>query len=306
MIDTKKDIYRAVDVLLKHAADETSHTVASWLYQWLTVFKKPRIKQGTYRDYVLLIDQRIRPKLGHIPLGDLDGIALQCFLNDINLPNTRLKCAQILKASLTKATKMRLIPYNPFDVVELPRYVKTHYKPLSFEMQQKVYDNCIDKYRPMFYFLCCTGLRIGEFLALDWSKDVHKTERYVDVYKTVDIDTGEIRHTTKTEYSTRHVPILPDLFPVIEQLKNYKYTYNGCRNYFRRLYGKLRLYGYNLHTFRHTFVSVCNSVGMRAKTAQSIVGHSDVQLTLNIYTHVFKPGESNIGNYVARLRKAVE
>ena len=272
---------------------------------WYTTYKEGKLKKSTLRDYRLYIDKFILPALGNVKLNELDGLELQEFINSIKRPNMKKKIAFLLRSALEKAKKTRKIYYNPFDSVELPKSKSRPYKPLEFAMQEKVLARANERYGNAFRFLLCTGLRAGEFLALDFYKDINRAKRLIYVTKTLDTDTGEV-HSPKTETSYRAVPYVQDLDDVIDYLCTQKYTYYGLRLYFSRLYKKMRLFGYNLHTFRHTFVSVCCAAGMRPKTVQSIVGHSDINLTLNLYTHVLKKGSSFVLDYVKKLQKTLE
>lgn len=41
-----------------------------------------------------------------------------------------------------------------------------------------------------------------------------------------------------------------------------------------------------MHTFRHTYATRCIENGMRPKTLQIILGHSNINITMNLYVHV--------------------
>ena len=41
-----------------------------------------------------------------------------------------------------------------------------------------------------------------------------------------------------------------------------------------------------MHTLRHTFATRCIEAGMRPKTLQQILGHSSINITMNLYVHV--------------------
>lgn len=157
----------------------------------------------------------------------------------------------------------------------------------------------------MFRFLCCTGLRIGECLALDFKKDIDKESKFITVNKSLDSRSGKI-DTPKTKTSIRQVPFLPDLLPLIKTLSKSKFTYNAVRLHFERIYNTLGIKEANIHTFRHTFVSLCYASGMSAKRIQSIVGHAEINTTLNIYTHILKKGTSPIYDYLKRLKNELE
>ena len=295
-----------VDVLFKLFGAPSELTLEEWLKEWFSTYKEGRLKSSTLRDYRMYMDRYIIPALGSVKLVDLDGVALQKFINGIERPNMKKKIAFLLRSALEKAKKTRRLYFNPFDSVELPKNKGKHYKPLEFDIQDKILHNASERYAYAFRFLCCTGMRVGEFLALDFNKDVNRRRRLIFISKTVDIDTGELQSSPKTESSFRAVPYIAELDEVVDYLCEHKYTYYSLRLYFSRLYRRMRLKGYNLHTFRHTFVSVCCSVGMRAKTVQSIVGHSDINLTLNLYTHVLRKGRSFLYDYVKKLQKMLE
>ena len=122
----------------------------------------------------------------------------------------------------------------------------------------------------------------------------------------MDISTGRINDTPKTESSIRTIPFLASLDSHLKILSGTPLTYNSVRLFFKRKYAKLGFKGLNLHTFRHTFISLCYIAGIPVKVIQTMAGHSDVNLTLNIYTHVLKKGNSKLLDYIKRLKKELE
>lgn len=67
-------------------------------------------------------------------------------------------------------------------------------------------------------------------------------------------------------------------------------TYSGIRSTFNRFMKKHHLDNSNIHfhTFRHTFATMLFEQGESPKVVQLLMGHKDVETTLNIYTHVSK------------------
>ena len=309
---TIKEVIR----LLSFLVDDESETFGAWLHKWHELYKKDRLKDRTVQDLERYIDDRIIPRLGKIRLQDLDGTELQAFVNSIERGNTRKKISFVLNASLRKAVALRKILFNPFDSVEVPGYRKGHYRALEFDEQNAIwnyylnpvaYNNYlnVEPMKAVFFFMCCTGLRIGEFLALDLKKDVDRRRRKIRIDKSMDKETGKIS-TTKTESSTRTIPYLPELQPFIDVIARNEYTYYSISEHFRKLYKRLNIFGANVHSFRHTFVSMCYRAGIRDKYIQLYVGHSDITTTMNIYTHGMDRGTSPLYEYILDLAEYLQ
>lgn len=283
-------------------------TFGQWLDEWYNAYKVPKGLKPSYLESIRkYIDKHLAKALGDIRLCDLDGAALQGYINGLTAANARKKLSLIINESLNKAVALRLISHNPFAAVDLPKSKSKHYRPLEFDEQVALLKAVTtEKYRAVMWVLCCTGMRIGELLALDFGRDVDYRHREIRVDKDMDILTGVINDTPKTDSSIRSIPFLPALEPYLRALGNVSLTYNGIRLFFKRKYERFGFTGLNLHSFRHTFISLCYIAGMPVKTIQTIAGHSDVNLTLNVYTHVLKKGGSKFLQYIKQLKKEVE
>jgi integrase len=62
----------------------------------------------------------------------------------------------------------------------------------------------------------------------------------------------------------------------------------------------------NLHSLRHTFLSLCYLAGVKPKFMQVIAGHSKFEMTMNVYTHMLKKGKSHILTYIRKLAAYIE
>ena len=88
--------------------------------------------------------------------------------------------------------------------------------------------------------------------------------------------------------------------------RNGQITYNQVKQYFKKLYKRLNITGLNLHSFRHTFGCMCYHVGMPAKKIQRIMGHSSIEVTMNIYVEILGAGNSPFIEYFKKYKEDEE
>ena len=310
-----QSVLRQVIELLSSLLEDDCQTFGEFLVSWYEKYKKPKLKPSTLYNMDRYVKQLVSSELGSVTLHKLDGEQLQDHLIRSYKGNTRKKVYLIIHGCLDKAVKLRKLSYNPLLSVELPAHRAKHYRPLEFEEQNKIvyyYEHPheyyiwlsnVPEYYALFRFMCCTGLRIGEFLALDYAADIDSDACVITVRHNKDSRTGQIV-TPKTRTSERRVPFLPELLPTIEVLRRARFTYESVKQHFDRVYKRLAIVGANIHTFRHTFVSMCYAAGVPAKNIQEMVGHAEIGTTLNIYTHILRKGTSPLYEYVKRLKGA--
>lgn len=186
---------------------------------------------------------------------------------------------------------------------------------------EKGYDN----YNIVFYIAIYTGMRISEILALEY-KDIDLENRKIYVRKTLSHAENKVfmENVTKTYAGMRDVPILNALYDKLVEFKKGKkrgfaFLNNGhfyhassfnarfqkiCKNAdIRVYYRKIKVPGgrktkkvyeceakkskVNFHMLRHTFATRCIENGINPVVLQKILGHSDINVTLNTYTSVF-------------------
>ena len=178
-------------------------------------------------------------------------------------------------------------------------------------------DNCYRKYYDGIYILFHTGLRISEFCGLTISDIDFQNKRIrVDHQLQRKRDMEYIIEDTKTKSGERYVPMSqqvvecfrrvianrkpPKQEPIIDGYTGFLFLdKNGMpmvalhwEHYFKHILNKYNsIYKVQLpkitpHVCRHTFCSNMASSGMSPKTLQYIMGHSDISVTLNTYTHL--------------------
>ena len=173
------------------------------------------------------------------------------------------------------------------------------------------------KYYDGIYILFKTGLRISEFVGLTKKNlDFENNRIIVDHQLQRTRDMKYIIEDTKTESGERMVPMTPEVKEAFQRIlanrKNPKVEpmvdgYSGFlfldkngrpmvalhwEKYFQHIREKYnKIYRVQMpkvtpHVCRHTFCSNMAKSGMNPKTLQYIMGHSDISVTLNVYTHL--------------------
>ena len=178
-------------------------------------------------------------------------------------------------------------------------------------------DKCYRKYYDGIFILFKTGLRVSEFCGLTISDiDFKKNRIRVDHQLQRSGNMEYIIEKPKTESGERFVPMSnevaacfrriiqnrqkPRKEPMIDGYTGFlfldkngmpmvalhwEHYFKHIRNKYNSIY-KIQLPKITPHVCRHTFCSNMAKSGMNPKTLQYIMGHSDISVTLNTYTHV--------------------
>ena len=224
------------------------------------------------------------------------------------------------------AFKRRYIKENPKEYVNIPKpkrkLKKDDEKKFYSREELKQFMEAISKenmpiWHTFYRLLAYTGLRRGEALALTWD-DVtfnKEAESHVTVNKTLTLGEGNqlIIQPPKNDESYRDITIDPVTEKILRQWKTQQaeillgFGFNAM-NKEQLLFSKLKdnthlnlstprnrlvnitdrnnLPYINVHGFRHTHTSLLFEAGFSVEEVMERLGHSDIQTTMNIYTHV--------------------
>lgn len=143
-------------------------------------------------------------------------------------------------------------------------------------------------------FLLYTGLRKGELLALQW-RDVDRANKVIHVYKSVYYESNQpLIKAPKTEAGTRDVDLLDVLAAALPaETDPNDFIFGGkkplTKSSFRKRwlsYCKAHNVDVTPHQFRHAYASMLDDAGIDETTAMNLLGHSSIQVTKDVYTHL--------------------
>lgn len=146
-----------------------------------------------------------------------------------------------------------------------------------------------------------SGLRIGELCALTWN-DIDFENGVVRVSKALQRvpdksgkgKTALIVTSPKSKASMRDIPLPAFVLDILKQNEHSGYILSGTnkpveprtmQNRFKAVLKDCGVRNANFHLIRHTYATVCIESGFDAKTVSELLGHSNVNITLNRYVH---------------------
>lgn len=283
-----------------------------WLLEWLD-YKHAIVKNSTYMKYKNSINKHIIPNLGSFDIKILDNNIVQKFINQklsaekCSLsPKSVRELVNIIKNTLAYAENYGFQSKCKCELL----IVRNSFKPIRVlnKNEEKALLNTLESDTDIFklgiLISLLTGVRIGELCALRW-EDVDFKECVITVNRTmqrVQIEgknnkTEIIITTPKTNTSFRQIPIPKMLVDYIIGFKSSNDQYiltNKNGNYIepRVMQYKFKKYlqvagisDANFHALRHTFATRCIEAGVDVKVLSEVLGHSNVNITLDRYVH---------------------
>lgn len=223
----------------------------------------------------------------------------EIFNNFENMTFSTVKTIRFIVKNVTSfAVKMEYIDNSPIDLVTF-KWVEKEEKQksvVSFETFSQAYNELKDNYAITIAIGYYTGMRIAEILALKES-DIDFENNEINIHNQL-IYVGrntkdyEIVSKLKTKKSKDTIPLNDQLKELLlEYLKKHHSEYicqKDNKFYYVTYLDKIlkNKYGFSFHDLRHTFASNLYESGVDIKTTQELLRHSDINTTLNVYTHL--------------------
>ncbi len=234
---------------------------------------------------------------------DIKPSMLQAFLND--MAARHYSFSSISKAKiffglvLQYATVKQDLPINNFmRSIKIPKNAqKGTVRSPNDEVIENIMKNVYTaRFGEWAASLLCLGLRRGELAGLQ-RKDVNLARREVSLNHSVEFigNTPHLKDKPKTVAGIRVIPIIDAYYPIIEHLceglDDENFLFGGdaplTKIAIRRRWDSFcKDIGCDIngHQLRHAYAKLLYRAGVDPKTAQSLLGHADIQTTMNIYT----------------------
>jgi len=292
--------------------------VKQWAEEWLSTYKKDTMTAKSFATYRQKIDKHILPAIGGMKLKDVKDIHLQKILNSQKgLSFSHLsKLRMVMNQMFERAVKSHLIIYSPACDLVLPDYKKGTHRSVS-DMERKAIVHLAASHNSGLWVLTILrcGLRPGETIPLQW-KDIDFKAKRVRVRTALESGTKDNFKDPKTEAGIRDVPIPDDLLTRLEtecggpfeyiftqqkdQTKPHTesslYSYwksfkrdldisMGAKVYRNQIVMSVVAEDLTPYCLRHTYCTDLQRAGVQLNVAKYLMGHSDIKVTANIYTH---------------------
>ena len=285
-----------------HAGDTSAVTIHELSILWFEEIKKIR-KYSTYRKYKDIYEKHIKDPLGGQPARELTSDLTAKFIPCQLSASTQKSIYCVIKHILRYGEIHFGIPaisLQSYTIVEQVKPVEI----LNQAEQKRLLEYLhldMDKSRLGILICLSVGLRLGEICALKW-EDIDFENQILQVNRTVQRirkETGQtktclIEGTTKTASSKRAIPLPKYLVELLLQFRecgDYVISVQSPmdpRTYQYRFKSYLKKAGIkqtHFHILRHTFATNCISNGADVKSVSELLGHSNVNITLNKYVH---------------------
>ncbi|MEU6217222.1 tyrosine-type recombinase/integrase [Streptomyces sp. NPDC047022] len=308
-----------------------SAKLSEWLPYWLEHYIEPRRKLSTYDKYETHLRLYLVPLLGTKRLETLSVADVRRFITRMQNTHTAATAKEahrVLRTALTAAVREELITRNVASLVESPRVKQREIRPWSLEETLTFLEAARrDPLYAAFVLAIAMGLRRGELVGVRWS-DVDLDNRVLHVRQQTQRRRGTLYDDDPKSRRSRVVPmpalcIAPlrwhrlrqrDVFArtgVAWSESGYVFaTRNGRpvepRNVYRsftRVAADAGLRVVRLHDARHGTATLLTAAGVAPRVIMEILGHSQISITMDVYTHVVHDTQREAISHMDRLLK---
>jgi integrase len=273
------------------------------------------VRQRTYERYESIVRVHLGPSIGRVKLKALTPAHVRGLYReklDAGLaPQSVLHIHRTLSKALKQAHDDGLIPRNAAGPVRPPRPRGEEIRPLDREQVKALFEAAREDRLEALYVVAVTaGLRRGELQGLKW-EDVDLEAGTLQVRRTLSEPKGEyifeapksgkgrsVRLTCKATLALRehrkrqlgermeHAGLWEDHSLVFASGVGTPISGGNLNRAFKVTLRRAGLPAIRFHDLRHTCATLLLRQGVNPKYVQELLGHADISLTLNVYSHV--------------------
>jgi len=293
-------------------------TLAQFLESWLDTVGTPTLRPRTLEGYRVLARLHLLPYLGKKELRkltpqDLQRVYAEKLASGL-APRTVGHCHRFLHRALEDAMRWGLVPRNICDLISPPRVPQMEMRALSpAQCQEFLHAAEGDAFEALYVLALTTGMRQGELLALKWG-DIDLSTGTLQVRRSIARLTGQgfVESEPKTAKSRRSISLMG---MAVDALRRHRQRQIETRlavgpaweehglvfcnslgrplerqsvtqRSFRPLLDKAELPHIRFHDLRHSAASLLLSLGIHPKVVQEMLGHAQIGITMDTYSHV--------------------
>lgn len=291
-------------------------TLGEFLERWLSDVVRPSVRPRTHTSYEQLVRLHLKPALGRLPLAKLTPQHVQRFMNEKLAAGLSARTVQYLRAvlrrALSQALRWNLVARNVATLVDAPKTKRNAVRVMSPEEVTLFLDAARgQRFEQLLIVAISTGLRQGELLGLRW-EDVdlpasvihvrHSVQRLDSKLTLTDLKTDRSRRTLRlpqiaakalqTQRARQSEERLAaggrwnDLGFVFATSIGTPLDARNLTRHFARVLTRAGLPRLRFHSLRHSCASLLLSQHVPARAVMELLGHSEIRLTMDTYSHV--------------------
>jgi len=318
---TRREAAARLTAALKHVQDGVPlvgerQTVGQFLIHWLENSVRLSVRASTYSGYESKLRMHIIPGLGRVSLAKLGPQDLEAFfsrkLAEGMAPRTIQHLRAIIRAALNDALRWGLVSRNAGSLVDGPRVPHSEVQPFTPEEARSFLEVAKGERLAALYSVAITvGLRQGEALGLRW-EDVDLEAGMVSVRAALQHSKGAFHFVEpKSDRSRRRLalpaiavtalrrhrrlqaeerlaagPLWEDWGLVFTTATGRPLQGSAVTRGFQQLLARAGLRRQRFHDLRHACASFLLAQGVHPRVVMETLGHSQIALTMNTYSHV--------------------
>jgi integrase len=259
--------------------------------------KEKELKPGTFYHYRGYIENYFLPVFGDRDISSIKASELRIWVSSLDRsPKTIKHYISVLTGIFQEAVFDEVITKNPVHFVRKPKLNFQVVQPFTRLEMDKILENSKNyNFRLYLYIAFFTGMRSGEIIGLK-KDDIDLENRFLYIKRSRG-RYGDL--TPKTKSGFRVVPILDDLYPILENhlinlnqdylfVTQYGVPYSDTgvfrQHHWQPLLKKLGFPYRKLYNTRHTFASLMLSGGhISPHNLAKILGHRDSSMVFSVY-----------------------